>query len=130
MAGGSSCPLREQGWKFVSSRERTRMGASRSNIFFSSPALPKTKSTPFLPGLPMLKAPSSTFEGLAILENGLIGCAGRMPEQCGDADKKDDPVEFAFYPLPGQVFRATLISQDQKTELFFAIQLRRTTMFL
>jgi hypothetical protein len=44
-----------------------------------------------------------------------------MPEQCGDADKKDDPVEWTFYPLPGEVIRSTLISQDQKTKLFFAI---------
>jgi hypothetical protein len=55
------------------------------------------------------------------LKDGLISCAGRTPEQCGDPEKKDDPVEVTFYPATGEVFRMALISQDQKTKLFFAI---------
>jgi len=67
------------------------------------------------------RGPSATVEGLSLLKDGLISCAGRTPEQCGDPNKKDDPVELTFYPATGEVFRMALISQDQKTKLFFAI---------
>ena len=68
-----------------------------------------------------VRGPSATMEGLSLLKDGLISCAGRTPEQCGDPNKKDDPVELTFYPATGEVFRMALISQDQKIKLFFAI---------
>jgi hypothetical protein len=61
------------------------------------------------------------MEGLSLLQDGLISCAGRTPEQCGDPNKIDDPVELTFNPATGEVFRMALISQNQKTKLFFAI---------
>jgi hypothetical protein len=67
------------------------------------------------------RGPSRTFAGLSLLKDGLVSCAGRTPEQCGDPNKKDDPVELTFYPATGEVFRMALISQDQKTKLFFGI---------
>jgi hypothetical protein len=67
------------------------------------------------------RGPSPTFAGLSLLKDGLMSCAGRTPEQCGDPNKKDDPVELTFYPATGEVFRMALVSQDQKTKLFFAI---------
>jgi hypothetical protein len=67
------------------------------------------------------RGPSASLEGLSLLKDGLISCAGRTPEQCGDPNKIDDPVEWTFYPATGEVFRMALISQDQKTKLFFAI---------
>jgi hypothetical protein len=67
------------------------------------------------------RGPSALMEGLSLLKDGLISCAGRTPEQCGDTHKIDDPVELTFNPATGEVFRTALISQDQKTKLFFAI---------
>src|ERR1700751_4598200 len=40
------------------------------------------------------RGPSPAFAGLSLLNDGLISCAGRTPEQCGDPNKKDDPVEL------------------------------------
>jgi hypothetical protein len=67
------------------------------------------------------QGPSRSLGGLSLLKDGLISCAGRTPEQCGDPNKIDDPVEWTFNPATGEVFRMALISQDQKTKLFFAI---------
>jgi len=67
------------------------------------------------------RGPSALMEGLSLLKDGLISCAGRTPEQCGDPNKVDDPVELTFNPATGEVFRMALISQDQKIKLFFAI---------
>jgi hypothetical protein len=67
------------------------------------------------------QGPSRSLGGLSLLKDGLISCAGRTPEQCGDPNKIDDPVEWTFNPANGEVFRMVLISQDQKTKLFFAI---------
>jgi len=59
------------------------------------------------------RGPSALMEGLSLLKDALISCAGRTPEQCGDPNKKDDPVELTFYSATGEVFRMALISQDQ-----------------
>jgi hypothetical protein len=67
------------------------------------------------------QGPSRSLGGLSLLKDGLISCAARTLEQCGDANKLDDPVEWTFNPATGEVFRMALISQDQKTKLFFAI---------
>ena len=67
------------------------------------------------------QGPSRSLGGLSLLKDGVISCAARTPEQCGDANKLDDPVEWTFNPASGEVFRMALISQDQKTKLFFAI---------
>jgi hypothetical protein len=67
------------------------------------------------------QGPARSLGGLSLLKDGLISCAARTPEQCGDANKLDDPVEWTFNPATGEVFRMALISQDQKTKLFFAI---------
>ena len=67
------------------------------------------------------QGPSRSLGGLSLLKDGIISCAGRTPEQCGVPEKKDDPVEWTFYPIAGEVFRMTLVSQDLKTKLFLAI---------
>ena len=82
---------------------------------------PKDQDYTMVSGPINARGPSATMEGLSLLKDGLISCAGRTPEQCGDPNKKDDPVELTFYPATGEVFRMALISQDQKTKLFFAI---------
>jgi hypothetical protein len=66
-------------------------------------------------------APSETLAGISLLENGLAVCAGRTDNQCGDAKKLDDPVDFTFYPLEGELYRMALISDDQKAKVFFTM---------
>jgi hypothetical protein len=58
------------------------------------------------------------------LEDGLVVCAGRAIDQCGNPDKpekKDAPVKLVFYLLDGEVYRLALVSQDQKAKVFFAV---------
>ncbi len=100
---------------------RTNVGGRLTvNITCSSAVLPGEQTTMFTWPI-NAQGPSRSLGGLSLLKDGLISCAGRTPEQCGDPNKKDDPVELTFYPATGEVFRMALISQDQKTKLFFAI---------
>jgi hypothetical protein len=68
--------------------------------------------------------PSTSIAGLSVLEDGLIVCADRATDQCSYPDKpekKDAPVKLVFYPLDGEIYRLALVSQDQKTKVFFAV---------
>jgi hypothetical protein len=68
--------------------------------------------------------PSASIAGLSVLEDGLVVCAGRATDQCSNPDKpekKDAPVKLVFYPLDGEIYRLALVSQDQKTKVFFAV---------
>jgi hypothetical protein len=68
--------------------------------------------------------PVPSIAGLSILDDGLVVCAGRATDQCSHPDKpekKDAPVKLVFYPLDGEIYRLALVSQDQKTKIFFAV---------
>jgi hypothetical protein len=65
--------------------------------------------------------PVEQMKGLSVGADGIVICAGRTPEQCGDPNKKDDPVEFTFAPVRGEIFRVALVSTDNKTKIFFAV---------
>jgi hypothetical protein len=68
--------------------------------------------------------PAPSIAGLSILEDGLVVCAGRATDQCSHPDKPgktDAPVKLVFYPLDGEIYRLALVSQDQKTKIFFAV---------
>jgi hypothetical protein len=68
--------------------------------------------------------PSPSIAGLSVLEDGLVVCTGRSTDQCNNPDKpekKDAPVKLVLYPLDGEVYRLALVSQDQKTKIFFAV---------
>jgi hypothetical protein len=67
------------------------------------------------------KGPVEQIRGLTLLPNGMVICAGRKPEQCGDDNRKDDPVDFIFAPAKGEVFRLALVSDDGTAKIFFAI---------
>ena len=112
---------REYAPNFVRSQEPLLMVSFRAKYHLFVTGTLKDQTCTMINWPPNAQGPSPTLEGLSLLENGLMVCAARMREQCGDADKKDDPVEWTFNPLPGEVIRSTLISQDQKTKLFFAI---------
>lgn len=64
---------------------------------------------------------SETLKGMSLLEDGLVVCAGRADDQCGDPDKKDDPVDFTFHPAEGEPSRLALISANSKAKVFFVI---------
>jgi hypothetical protein len=65
--------------------------------------------------------PVEQMKGLSILADGTVACAGRKPEQCGEKEQPDDPVEFTFLPGPGEVFRLALISADGNWKVFFGM---------
>jgi hypothetical protein len=65
--------------------------------------------------------PLEQMRGLTISATGLVVCAGRTPEQCGDSQKLDDPVDFTFLPGRGEIFRMALVSADGDAKVFFAM---------
>ena len=58
--------------------------------------------------------PTSRLEGISVGKGGILTCAGRTDEQCGDPKKPDDPIEFTFTPLKGEPTRVAFISPDVK----------------
>lgn len=62
-------------------------------------------------------SPSSVMDGVIIGKDGILICAGRTPEQCGDTSKKDDPVDFAFSPAKGEPYRLALVSGDHRAAI-------------
>jgi hypothetical protein len=57
---------------------------------------------------------TARLEGISVGKDGILMCAGRTDEQCGDPKKPDDPIEFTFSPLKGEPTRVAFISQDVK----------------
>jgi hypothetical protein len=58
--------------------------------------------------------PSPVMEGVSLGKDGIVMCAGRIPEQCGDSSKKDDPIEFTFSAAKGEPYRLALVAGDDK----------------
>jgi hypothetical protein len=58
--------------------------------------------------------PSPVMEGVSLGKDGIVMCAGRTPEQCGDSSKKDDPIEFTFKAAKGEPYRLALVAGDNK----------------
>jgi hypothetical protein len=58
--------------------------------------------------------PSSPMEGISVGKDGILMCAGRTPEQCGDADKPDDPIEFTIAPIKGEPSRFAFVAPNIK----------------
>jgi hypothetical protein len=52
--------------------------------------------------------PSPIMSGVTVGKGGILICAGRTPEQCGDPSKKDDPIDFTFNPAKGEPYRLAL----------------------
>jgi hypothetical protein len=61
---------------------------------------------------PNAEKPSVTLEGISIGKDGILMCAGRNPEQCGDPQKPDDPIEFTVLPMKGEPSRFAFVSSD------------------
>jgi hypothetical protein len=58
--------------------------------------------------------PSPIMEGVSLGKDGIVMCAGRTPQQCGNSSKKDDPIEFTFYAAKGEPYRLALVSGNNK----------------
>lgn len=58
--------------------------------------------------------PSAALEGISIGKDGILMCAGKTPEQCGNAKKPDDPIEFITMPRKGEPTRLAFIGQEVK----------------
>jgi hypothetical protein len=58
--------------------------------------------------------PSPALEGISIGKDGILMCAGRTAEQCGDAKKPDDPIEFITMPRKGEPTRLAFVSPKIK----------------
>ncbi len=58
--------------------------------------------------------PSPIMEGVSLGKDGIVMCSGRMPEQCGDSSKKDDPIEFTFNAAKGEPYRLAMVAGDHK----------------
>ena len=54
--------------------------------------------------------PRSTLQGITAGANGMLVCAGRSPEQCGDPNRPDDPIEFTSNSRPGEPIRYGFVS--------------------
>jgi hypothetical protein len=61
---------------------------------------------------PNAEKPSVILEGISVGKDGILMCAGRNPELCGDPKKPDDPIEFTVLPMKGEPSRFAFISSD------------------
>ena len=57
--------------------------------------------------------PSAALAGISIGKDGILS-AGRTPDQCGDAKKPDDPIEFITMSRKGEPTRLAFISPTVK----------------
>jgi hypothetical protein len=60
---------------------------------------------------PVNGAQTQVMHGITIGKDGVLTCAGRTPEECGDAAKPDDAIDFTFYPQKGEPYRMLFISE-------------------
>jgi len=74
-----------------------------SNVLYTAVSWPVTQ-----------EKPSPIVEGVSLGKDGIVMCAGRTPEQCGDSSKKDDPIEFAFNAVKGEPYRVALVAGNDK----------------
>jgi hypothetical protein len=58
--------------------------------------------------------PSSPLQGISIGKDGILMCAGRAPEHCGDPKKPDDPIEFITMPRKGEPTRLAFVAPTFK----------------
>jgi hypothetical protein len=64
-----------------------------------------------------VREPTVQMEGISVGKDGLLICAGRTPEQCGDPSKKDDPIEFTFSSVKAEPFRVAFISGEARVAI-------------
>lgn len=63
------------------------------------------------------REPAAQIGGISVGNDGLLVCAGRTPEQCGDASNKDDPIQFTFSPAEAEPYRLAFVSATAKVAM-------------
>ena len=63
--------------------------------------------------------PSAALSGISVGKDGILICAGKEPDQCGDASKPNDPIEFTSIPKRGEPTRLAFIAPDFRIGLTF-----------
>ena len=58
--------------------------------------------------------PTSPLQGISVGKDGILVCAGRTPEQCGNSDNPDDPIEFTMMPIKGEPSRLAFVAPNIK----------------
>ncbi len=61
--------------------------------------------------------PSPIMQGVSLGKGGVVMCAGRTPEQCGDSSRKDDPVDFDLNAAKGEPYRLALVADDSRVAI-------------
>lgn len=61
--------------------------------------------------------PATIMQGVSIGKDGILICAGRTAEQCGDPAAKDDPIDFAFKPAKGEPYRLAVVSGEHRAAI-------------
>lgn len=61
---------------------------------------------------PTADKPSFLIDGISVGKDGVLMCAGKTSDQCGDPKKPDDPIEFTVMPMKGEPSRFAFISSD------------------
>lgn len=61
--------------------------------------------------------PATIMKGVSIGKDGILICAGRTPEQCGNPSAKDDPIDFAFNPAKGEPYRLAVVSGEHRAAI-------------
>jgi len=61
--------------------------------------------------------PAPVIEGANLGKNGIVMCAGRTQEQCGDPSRKDDPIDFAFNAAKGEPYRIAVVSGENRAAI-------------
>ena len=89
-----------------------RIRLVRYNLYVSG--LPSTELYTALSWPVGQAKPSPVMEGVTIGKDGIVMCAGRTAEQCGDASKKDDPIDFAFNAAKGEPYRIALTAGEYR----------------
>jgi hypothetical protein len=102
----------------IDAREISRMGSSNKDLVVQYhifvKGVPSGVIFRYLNWPVNADQPSVAMEGVTAGRDGILMCAERTPDECGDADKPDDPIEFITKPRRGEPYRVAFISPDLK----------------
>ena len=100
----------------ISAKEVGRQGSSVQYYLYVS-GLPPDKLYTVMTWPVGEPNPSTMMEGASLGKDGIVICAGRTPQQCGDPSTKDDPIGFAFNPAKGEPCRLALVAQNDRAAI-------------
>jgi len=100
----------------IQAKEINRQGTSVNYHLFIS-GLPSNALYSVVSWPVTQQKPSPVIEGASLGKNGIVMCAGRTQEQCGDPSQKDDPIDFAFNATKGEPYRIAVISGENRAAI-------------